>query len=450
MVNKGPIEVYAVGGYNEVGKNMTAIKIKNDSFIFDCGLYIPPIAELEEKTNNYTTQQLRRIRAIPDDMWLEQQGIRPSVRVILISHAHLDHVGGVPFLAQRYKAPVIGTPFTMKVLDCIQKDNNIKIPNQIKSVPPNSSIKIKGDKNYDVEFIHVTHSTLQCTFVVVHTDVGAVVYANDFKLDNYPVLGQKSNIERLKEIVKSEGIKAFIVDSLYSEKYAKTPSEKIARYMLEDLFMTLDNEQSAIFVSTFSSHIARLKSIVDFGKILNREIIFVGRSLNKYVSAASNIKMAPFIKDIQTFSYSDKVKKILRKVNENRKNYLVVCTGHQGEPGSILDRIAKNELPFQFRGDDHMIFSSSIIPTSINIENRDKLDKKIRKMGTRIFSDIHVSGHACREDLREIVKILNPENVIPAHGAYEQLLPMTELLKEMGYKQNKDIHLMQDREKVVI
>ena len=136
----------------------------------------------------------------------------------------------------------------------------------------------------------------------------------------------------------------------------------------------------------------------------------------------------------------------MKKIDKNRDKYLLVCTGHQGEPGSVLDRLSRNELPFSFRNQDHIIFSSSVIPTPINQLNRNQLEKRLKQKGVRIFSDVHVSGHAGREDLRDMINMLTPENIIPTHGDIEKLKPMGELAIELGYKLEKTVHIMQDSE----
>jgi ribonuclease J len=282
--------------------------------------------------------------------------------------------------------------------------------------------------------------------IALHTDEGVILYANDFKFDNNPILGKKPNYEKLKEIAQ-EGVKALIVDSLYSGDERKTASEKVARALLEEVMLTTNNENAGLVVTTFSSHIARLKSIVEFGKNLNRKIVFCGRSLNKYVSAAARIDMCPFRNDIELASYKNQVEKKLKNINKNRGEYLIVCTGHQGEPGSILDRLSRNKLPFQFRSQDHVLFSSSVIPTKINIENREKLDSRLKKTGVRLFNNLHVSGHAGREDLRDFINMINPENIIPAHGSRDKIAPMAELARELGYK-DKNIHLINDKQRL--
>jgi len=322
-------------------------------------------------------------------------------------------------------------------------DNEMKLKNPLKPITPNSSYTVKGKKNHQVEFLNITHSTIQASLIAVHTPKGVVIYANDFKFDDFPILGKKPNYERLKELAK-EGVLAVVVDSLYSSEERKTPSERIARDLLEDVLFTVENKNASIFITTFSSHIARLKSIVDFGKKLNRKVVFLGRSLHKYVSAAIKVDLCPFSKDIVLTTYSNEVKKVLKKVELDRSKYLVVCTGHQGEPGSIMDKISRGALPFNFLPNDQVIFSSRVIPSPINVANRSQLEKKLKEKGVRIFTDVHVSGHCAREDLRDFINMLKPKHIIPAHGDITKLTPMAELAGELGYTLGKNLHLVQN------
>jgi len=445
------MRIFTIGGYSEVGKNMTAVEVGEDVFIFDSGLYLPPIVELEEseRQNLMNEKRLRAIKAIPEDTILDKLDLRRKVRAILIGHAHLDHVGAVPYLAGRYNADIVGTPFTVAVLKTLISDENVNLNNQIKEIQPNSSYTIKGKKNYQADFINITHSTLQCSMIALHTDEGVILYANDFKFDNSPQLGKKPNYDALKSIAK-KGVKALIVESLYASDERKTPSEKVARSLLEDVMLTTDNENAGIIATTFSSHIARLKSIVDFGKKLNRKIVFVGRSLSKYVSAAIRTKLCPFQKDISLLSYRNQIESMLKKINKNKSQYLVVCTGHQGEPGSVLDRISRNETSLLLSPRDHVIFSSKTIPAEINIANKSQIDKKLKHMGVRIFNEVHVSGHAGREDLRDFINMISPQQIIPAHGDMQKLSALAELASELGYKLGKDCHISQDLNKIEV
>ncbi len=445
------MEIFTVGGFDEVGKNMTVVKTGDDAIIFDAGVFLPAIVELQEQETEgtkqeYSEKKLRSIGAIPDDLLLDKFGLRDKVRAICLGHSHLDHIGAIPYMSYRYNAPVVGTPFTIEVLKKIMEEKTV--PNPLRSVNPNSSFSIKGkSRNYTVDFINLTHSTIQTSMMALHTPEGVVLYANDFKLDNNPILGPPPNYELLKKIAK-EGVKALIVDSLYSGVDRKTPSEKIARALLEEVMLTVKNENSALFVTTFSSHIARLKSIVDFGKKLNRQIYFMGRSMKKYVSSAIDVGMCPFQKDIQLVTYKKQLDSVFKRVDKNRENALVVCTGHQGEPGSIMDRLSRAKVPFNFRAGDNVIFSSKTIPSPANVANKEQMDKRLKKFGVRLFDNIHVSGHPGREDLRDLISLIQPQNIIPAHGSLMHLTPMVELAKEMGYKTGKECHLMQDGQRL--
>ena len=445
------MEIFSIGGYDQVGKNMTAVKIGEDVFIFDAGLYIPAVIELqEEKVKDYGESHLRRKGALPDDLILDKLGLRDKVRAIFLSHGHLDHIGAIPYMAYRYNAPVIGSPFTIAVLKKTMEDEKKYIRNKIITIPLDSSYTIKGKSHeYLVEMVHMTHSIPHTVMTVLHTPEGAVIYGNDFKIDNSPVLGNPPSFNKLKAISK-QGVKALIIDSLYCGSETKTPSENVARKMIQDTFNGLHGTKSAIFVSTFSSHIARLKSIIEFGKKLDREIIFIGRSLKRYVEASNEINVVNFKNEMRMMTYKNQVASILRKINANRDKYLVVCTGHQGEPGSILERLSRKRLPFEFSRNDNLIFSSKTIPVPINIRNKGEMDKRFKKSGVRIFDEVHVSGHGGREDIREIIRLVSPEHVIPSHGSYQQLLPMKSLASEMGYNPEKNFHMMKNGGKITI
>ena len=441
------MRIYTVGGYSEVGKNMTVIDFGKDAIMLDAGLYLPPIVALQERDKCTTERGLRNIHAIPDDTSLDALGIRNKLRAIIIGHAHLDHVGAVPYIAHRYNAEIITTPFTSEVLKTLVSECPVDFKTPIKAIQPNSSYTINGSQGINIEFINITHSTPQTSLVAIRSRQGNVLYANDFKLDNSPQLGKKPNYEAIQKISK-EGVKALIVESIYAAEERKTPSEKVAKGLLEDVMLTVDNKNAGIIVTTFSSHIARLKSIVEFGRKLNRKVVFIGRSLNKYVSAAIKSKICPFSRQIMLVSYKRQVDSIMKRINQERAKYLVVCTGHQGEPGSVLDRISRNEMPFKLSPKDHVIFSSRTIPTEVNIENKEQLDKRLKQRGVRIFNEVHVSGHAGREDLRDFINMIRPENIIPAHGDLTKLSALAELSAELGYKVGKNCHISQDLQSI--
>jgi len=439
------MEVCTIGGFEQVGKNMTAVKVKDDVIIFDAGIYLPAIIEIQEEETHeyiYNEKDLRRIGALPDDLVLDRYGWTNKVRAIVIGHAHLDHLGALPYLAHRYpQAEIIATPFTMAVLDEILKDENIVLKNRRRIIKEDSTYVLNGASGpIKMEFIHTTHSTLQCVFVAMHTSEGTFFYALDFKLDNYPVIGDPPRYNKLRELGR-KGIGVLVVDALYSGKERKTPSERIARNLVEDAISSVRDRNAAFIITTFSSHISRLKSIVDFGKKTGRQIIFIGRSLNKYVNAAIKVGQCPFKNEVTMIKFRKQVDSILKKVEKERGKYLIVCTGHQAEHGSILDRIVKDETPLKLREGDNMIFCSSVIPDPVNINARDRMDKRLRKKGVRIQTDVHVSGHGGREDMRDLINILKPKHIIPAHGTLQQETPLIELVGELGYRFGDTSHL---------
>lgn len=440
------IEIHSVGGYNEVGKNCTALKIDDEVILLDLGIHLESYIRYtqDEDIINLNGSELMKVGAVPNINVIDK--LNNKVKAIIPTHAHLDHIGAIPYLSNKFDCPVIGTPYTTAVLKSILKDEKISIRNEILTINPNSTYNIS--KNIKIEFVSMTHSTPQTVMVAIHTKYGVIIYANDFKFDFYPVLGKKPDFKRLEELGKKRVV-LLIVDSTYANDDKKTPSEAVAKQMLRDVLIGTDSKGKAVFVTTFSSHLARLKSIIDLGKKLNRKILFLGRSLSKYVWAGEDIKIINFSKDVEIVRYREKMKKWLKKVEMNREKYLVVVTGHQGEPKAILSGLVDNKFPFRFQKEDHVIFSCKTIPAQINIENREVLERKLKDRRVRIFKDIHVSGHAAREDLRDLINLVKPKHIIPAHGDEKMTAGLANLAFEMGYKKD-NVHIMRDGGKKII
>jgi len=375
------------------------------------------------------------VGAIPDDSVIKDW--RKMVKAIVPTHAHLDHVGAVPFISNHYKAPIICTPYTKEVINAIVRDDKINLKNKIKAISPNSKYKLK---NITIEFINMTHSTPQTVMVALHTKYGVVLYANDFKFDSNPVLGRKPNFKALESL---KNVKVLICDCTRAKENMKTPSESVARAMLKDVMLGVKTEGKAIIVTTFSSHLARLKSIVEYGKQIDRKIVFLGRSLSKYVNAGENIDLVNFSKDVEIVGFRKHIKKKLKEIEKKKEKYMLVVTGHQGEPKSVLSRIVNGEFKFKLGYEDNIIFSCTVIPHQVNIDNREKMENLLMEKRVRIFKEIHVSGHASKEDLRDLINMTNPENIIPAHGEEDMKNSMADLAFEMGYK-DKFIHLVSD------
>lgn len=444
-----PIEVCTIGGYSTTSGNSTAIKVDDEVIVLDMGLHMENYTRYteDEDIRELGYEELLKVKAVPDYRFIKDW--KEKVIAIVPSHGHLDHAGAVPFCAGQFpKAPIICTPYTAEVLKTILADEKIKIPNKIMSLSSNSSYKIS--KNITIELVHVTHSIPHASFAVLHTKYGKIVYANDYKFDRNPVLGKAPNFERIEQLGK-DNVRLLIVESLYADEHKKTPSEAVAKEMLRDVMLGIDAQGKAMIVTTFSSHLARLKSIIELGKKLNREIIFLGRSLAKYVAAGQHISLINFEPDIDLIKHRDKVEKVLTKVMKaGKEKYLLVVTGHQGEPKALLSRMVRDELPFRFSLGDVVIFSCSIIPVELNRQNREKLEHQLKGKGARIFRDIHVSGHASREDHRDLIQMLKPQSIIPAHAGFEKTQHIASLAEEMGFDIKKQVHLMEDGKRITL
>ena len=441
------IEICTVGGYSEVGQNMTAIRYKDEVVILDMGLELDSYIRYkgEEEVEKLSKKELINIGAIPDDNSIKDW--KNNVVAIIPSHGHLDHIGAIPFMAKIYDCPIICSPYTAEIIKRILEDKRIKLPNQINSLDVNGTTKISD--NITIEFVSMTHSIPDTVMVVIHTPEEVVIYGNDFKLDDTPTLGQPPNYKRLKEIGDNNP-KLLILDSLYSWKEGKTPSEKKARDMLEEALVSKINEDKGIIITTFSSHIARLRSIVEFGKAMGRKVVFLGRSMAKYCYAAEDIGIVNFTDDVKICRYKRQVQKELNKIDkEGRENYIIVATGHQGEPEAILSRITNGEFGYEIFPEDNIIFSCSVIPSSQSIKNRKELKEKLQKKGINVLKGLHASGHGCREDHKKVIELLRPQHIIPAHGDKEKTTGLLDLAVKIGYEKEK-IHIMENGMKLNI
>jgi ribonuclease J len=439
------IEFCAIGGYQEIGRHSCAIKVDDEVVILDLGLHMENYVKYteDEDIEDITAKQLTLAHAVPDLSHISDW--KEKIKAIIPSHAHLDHIGAIPFLGAELQVPIIATPFTIEVINATAQGQHIKLKNKFIRLNSNSSLKISS--KITVELIHVTHSTPQTAIIAIHTPYGTVLYANDFKLDNSPVLGGKPNYARLKQLRGK--VVLLITNCLYAEHRKRTPSEAVARQLLKETMLETDSKGKAMIVTTFSSHIARLKSIIDFGKKMNRRVVFMGRSLNKYVLAAEKTNIVRFTPDIGTILYGERARRELKRVGAQKGKYLLVMTGHQGEPNAMLSRIANDEYKFGFDTGDFVVFSCTTIPTPITQANRKILETKLNDKGIRMFFDIHASGHAAREDLREFIGMLQPKHIIPTHGAPHMLTALADLASHEGYSPDQ-IHLVSNGQRLKI
>ncbi|MEM2115769.1 MAG: MBL fold metallo-hydrolase [Candidatus Woesearchaeota archaeon] len=419
------IKIYAVGGYNYVGKNMTIVDFLDHAIVIDAGLNMDQYTKLTEQIETeeeITEKMLISYDIIPD--LRSYKDITKRVDIIIITHAHLDHVGALPYLLHHFKNPIIlCTPYTAEILRRLILEINSNIKPNIKTLFPNSKIKIN---NTQIDFIYITHSIPQTIVVRIQRDDFVLFYANDFKLDHNPILGGKVNYEALVD----QRPDVLILDSTRIELLGKTPSESVVEGMLREILLLPNLASKGIIMTTFASHIARLKTMEKVGKKFNRTVMFLGRSFKNYIHAAEKADIAKFESEI--VSYKGKIKRTLKKVmKDDASKYLLIVTGHQGEKGSVLREIVTGNIKFDLRN-FAVVFSCSKIPTPTSMANREFLEQKLQEIKVPIFTDVHVSGHASREDLRSFIEIIKPKLVIPAHGDLEKRSKLALLCKEIN------------------
>ena len=438
--------IKAIGGYGIIGRNMTVVQYGNESVILDMGLYLNRYISFQESGEEMTSEALIDDEALPNDReFFKKYG--KTVKAIVVGHAHLDHTGGIRFLASKYNCPIVASPYTCRIIEKMSYDDHWQLKNKLKPLNINSSFKVS--KNITVELVGVTHSTLQPAITVIHTPAGAVVYTLDYKLDNNPPFGPKTNMQRLRKLGK-EKVAVLLPDCTRADESGHTFSEKVARSMLKDVLLGLHDKNHAIVATTFASNINRLHSIIDMGELIGREVVFLGRSFSRWIGAAEELGLVNFSKRATILSNGREYRRFLKGANAHRGKYLMIMTGNQGEPNAMLVRVAKGEMPFEFMPGDNIIFSCQVIPDPTIQANRRKLEELLKRRKTRIFKDVHASGHAKKEDHRDIIKILRPDNIIPAHGTMKKHAALVDLAGEIGYSLGKNVHLLQEGQELAI
>lgn len=437
------VEVIAIGGYEEVGKNMSAVKIGEDVVIFDMGIHLDRV-HIHEDTDMARMHSLDLIERgiIPDDTLMKE--VDGKVRAIVFTHGHLDHIGAVGKLAHRYEAPLIGTPYTMGLIEkTIKSEKKFKVNNPLQVLNPGEKIQLSPD--ITLEFVHTTHSLPQTVNAALHTSEGIIVYSNDFKFDNHQMLSPPPDYKRLREL-GHQGVLALIVETtrMTEKQEVKTYSEKVARLNLEDVMGQALTEKEGMIITTFSSHIERIQAICNIANQSDRQILLLGRSMERFGSIAEKLGILDLPPTASIYGSPKAVNRALAHADAKREDYLLVTTGHQGEVDALLPRIANNKTNFQVRRGDNVLISAPIIPSPMNIANRNVMEKRLKSSGARIYPNIHVSGHAGPEDHRDYIRMLNPEHIIPSHGDLEMLAAYTELAEEEGYKMGNNIHLLRN------
>jgi ribonuclease J len=437
------IEIIAIGGYEEVGKNMSAVRIGEEIIIFDMGIHLDRL-HLHEDTDIDKMHSLDLIErgVIPDDTLMKD--VNGKVKAIVFTHGHLDHIGAVAKLAHRYDAPIIATPFTMALIERVAKwERKFKFNNPLQIL--NSGEKCQISADITLEFVRTTHSIPQAVTPALHTSEGIIVYSNDFKFDNHQKISPPPDYQRFLELGE-KGVLGLIVDSTRAaeREEVKTHSEKIARIVLQDILEQPLKDDQGILITTFASHIERVQAICDIVGQSDRKMLLLGRSMERYCGLAEKMGILDLPKNASIYGSPKSINRALSLADEKRSDYVLLTTGHQGEPDALLPRIANDKTSFLVKPGDYVIISAPVIPNPLNKANRNLLEMRLKSKGARIYTNAHVSGHAGREDHRDFLRMLNPAHLIPAHGNLEMLSAYAELAEEEGYRIGKNIHLLRN------
>ncbi len=434
------IEIATIGGYEEVGRQMTAVRAGDDIVIFDMGLNLSQVLIHDNvETERMHSLDLIDMGAIPDDRIMSD--LEGDVKAIVPTHGHLDHIGAISKLAHRYNAPVVATPFTIELVkQQIEGEQKFGVENDLIKMDPGETMTI-GDDGCELEFVNVTHSIIDAINPVLHTPEGAIVYGLDKRMDHDPVIGDPIDMKRFREIGR-EGVLCYIEDCTNANKPGRTPSESVARKHLKDTLYSMEDYDGGIVATTFSSHIARVKSLVEFADDIGRQPVLLGRSMEKYSGTAERLDFVDFPTDLGMFGHRKSVDRTFKRImNEGKENFLPVVTGHQGEPRAMLTRMARGETPYELDEGDKVVFSARVIPEPTNEGQRYQCERLLGMQGARIYTDIHVSGHLCQEGHYEMLDALQPQNLIPAHQNLKGFSGYVDLAENLGYQLGRDVHV---------
>ncbi len=404
---KSRLKIIPLGGVDGIGRNITVFECGEDLIVVDCG-----ISFAEEDTPGIDF-------VIPDISYLE--GCIEKVRGIFITHGHEDHIGAIPFFLKRINVPVYATRLTLGILENKLIEHNMRDVCELVEVAAGDVVE---DGNFAVEFIHVNHSIADSCALHIFTPAGNALVTGDFKIDLTPIDGEPMDLARLAEI-GSDGLDVLLCDSTNVERVGFTQSEKIVGASLERIMSSTDKR---VIIATFSSNVHRVQQIINASAKIGRKVVMTGRSMLNVINAASRLGYMTIPEDIFIDVHDMK--------RYNMDQITVITTGSQGEPMSALYRMAYGEhAQIKLGKDDLVVLSSSPIPGNekliCNITN------ELLKRGATVLNDddvfdVHVSGHASREELKIMHRLTQPKYFIPIHGEYKHLIRHKELAKELG------------------
>lgn len=406
-IRKTPVRIIPLGGLNEIGKNMTVFECSNDMFILDCGLAFPdadmPGVDI----------------VIPDFTYVERNA--DKIRGIVITHGHEDHIGGLAYLLKKVNVPVYATRLTIGLIEGKLKEQGILNQVKLNIVEPKKTVKMGC---MAVEFIKVNHSIPDAVGMAIHTPAGVIVHTGDFKVDFSPIDGNIIDLARFGEL-GSKGVLALMADSTNAERPGYTHSERTVGDSFERLFKK--GEGKRIIIATFSSNIHRVQQIINAAVRYDRKVAVFGRSMINVINTAIDLGYlevpSGIIIDIDMMN---------RYENER---IVLITTGSQGEPMSALTRMAMNDhRRVNITPMDFIIISATPIPGNEKYVTR--VVNELMKSGAEVvyeaMYEVHVSGHACQEELKLMQSLTKPKFFIPVHGEYKHLKKHADLALQMG------------------
>ncbi len=402
-----PIRVYFLGGLNEIGKNFTLYECEGDMVIVDCGLSFPD------------EEMLGVDSVIPDFTFVEKN--RDKIRGVVITHGHEDHIGAVPYLLKKLNVPVYGTALTIGLIEGKLKEHGLMGSARLQVTPPGSRLKMGC---MEIELIHVNHSIADAVALAIHSPAGVVVHTGDFKIDCTPAEGKMIDLARFAELGK-EGVLALLADSTNAERPGYTQTEQTVNNSLDSLFARAEGKR--VIVATFASSISRVQMIINCAVKYGRKVALSGRSMVNVMGIAS---------ELGYLEIPDGVLIDLSMINRYEAGQVVlITTGSQGEPMSALTRMAfSDHRQVAINPNDFIIISARPIPGNEKTVGA-VVDELLKQGCTVIYEsmyEVHVSGHACQEELKLIQGLTKPKYFIPVHGEQKHLQKHASLAMAMG------------------
>ncbi len=399
-----------LGGLCEIGKNLTVIEYGNDIIIIDCGLAFP------------NEDMLGIDLVIPDISYLEKN--QDKIRGILLTHGHEDHIGAIPYVLRTINPPIYGTKLTLGILE--NKLAEHKLEDQARLVNVSDGTKLTLGV-FEAEFIRVNHSIADACCIAVRTPVGVVLHTGDFKLDVSPIGGEMMDLTRIGQYGR-EGVLCMLCESTNVERSGFTPSERKVGSSLDQIFRS--NTDKRVIVATFSSNVHRVQQIIDVSVRYSRKVAITGRSMINVIGAAVRLGYM----NVPSDTLID-----ISEINRYPANLItIVTTGSQGEPMSALYRMAFSDHSMvSLSSNDLVVLSSHAIPGNEVLVGR--IVNEMYKRGVNVYHDeaeVHVSGHACQEELKLMHALVKPKFFIPIHGEYRHLMQHKELAEFMGMESN--------------